>query len=247
MNAPSDSMAAPRLAKSVFTLVAVVSAMALYLTLTGWATFRGLQAMAPPLLVLLVVGLAHHLNKRNTPRLYYAWTAGLLLVTAACAWHVRDLMGRSGRYDQAVAWLQSGDYARVTETFDGKHQDDPRMLRCVGFAWEKRGDPETAEARYRASIALDPGDAASLHLLASFYERRQRFEDALGLWDRLNQRDGNNPDLHYHLALAQANTGHLPGATGNLTWILERVPDDHALAAPTRELLEAIQKELARN
>jgi tetratricopeptide (TPR) repeat protein len=109
--------------------------------------------------------------------------------------HALDvLLVRSNRRDEATHMVQDW-VAR-----------EPKMAAAYaeyGWLWREFGDLPGAQVRLEKALELDPHDSRALIELGLIYEAMQRPERAVVLYERVLERDPNQPDVIHRLTALQ--------------------------------------------
>jgi tetratricopeptide (TPR) repeat protein len=117
---------------------------------------------------------------------------------------------------------------------------DPTLLDMAGFAMERRGDYQGAEAAYRKVFERRPDSALTWRSLGAIYAWQGRWADASAAYERavaLGPEDG----LAWRgLALSQERSGELEAAADTWKRYAARFPggDGRSQATRVRRLLE---------
>ncbi|MEE2657170.1 MAG: tetratricopeptide repeat protein [Candidatus Latescibacterota bacterium] len=78
---------------------------------------------------------------------------------------------------------------------------------------------------YETAQAVDPDYSKAHYNLGVAYLRQQRFDEAHKALQGALSRDGDNPDVHYHLALLHAHSGDYAKATTALELVVAARPE----------------------
>ena len=106
---------------------------------------------------------------------------GLLIARPPRAVHLLEVLGQklrdNGCYDESI---------QVFRLALDRKPDDPELLRELGFAFPKKGEPWFAEAErlLERALALNDKDSELHGILGGLYRRRGAFERALAAYER---------------------------------------------------------------
>ena len=104
------------------------------------------------------------------------------------------------------------------------YRADLELMLKKGSAHLERGQPELAEAEYRAILELDPEHVDALFNLGVLLGRSERFQEAEQLLRRAVQAEPARTDTRLMLAMSFASQGRIPDAMRELERLLEIDP-----------------------
>ncbi len=175
----------------------------------------------------------------------------VLLVTSSLLLAPRVFLGQesSSLYNQALAQLGAGDYARGCATAAKVIEQEPGQsaaYNLLGVCAVKQGDGAKAETFFRKSLALNPRYIEARINLAVNLLQRGKPQEAIKELEEVRLSEPNNATALYHLGKAETLTGATPNAIAHLRRAHELSPRDAQITlALARAYLKAGQQEPA--
>lgn len=117
-----------------------------------------------------------------------------------------DKLVAEGKYDEAIS---------VYENFMAENAETETIYKfnlVIGEIYEKKGDYETAIAKYNLVLDKDPNDANALLKIGNAYIRARKYDEAKGYYERLVQVKANDPTILFTLAEIMLDNGNYDGA-----------------------------------
>jgi tetratricopeptide (TPR) repeat protein len=152
-------------------------------------------------------------------------------------------------YNQALAQLRAGDYARGCATAAKVVDQEPGQFAAynlLGVCAVKKGDGAKAETYFRKSVALNPRYTEARINLAVNLLQRGKPQAAIKQLEEVLQSEPNNATALYHLGKAESLTGATSNAIAHLRRAHELSPQDAQIAlALARAHIGAGQRETA--
>lgn len=105
-----------------------------------------------------------------------------------------------------------------------------------------QGDPGKAVQLYRATLKLDPGNAAAMFELAKLYHQAQQGDDALAMAKKAVATDKDNIWYRFLLADLSTQLGNLPAATKAYQDILDKWPERYEVYFGLADVLSKQKK-----
>jgi tetratricopeptide (TPR) repeat protein len=138
---------------------------------------------------------------------------------------------------------KNAEAAAAAERYLALQPNAPRGLSVEYDAYQALGDAAKADAALEALIKADPGRDTAVRLLnkgvALF--NASKVEEAIHIFERVQQIDPTLAKTHYMLGLSYANAGDNAKAKEHLAKFLELAPNDEN-AATAKEMLEYMNK-----
>ncbi|MHC4948771.1 MAG: tetratricopeptide repeat protein, partial [Planctomycetota bacterium] len=131
------------------------------------------------------------------------------------------------RYHEAIGMRQTGavEAALVRmEELAGDRPDFAPLQHRIGLALLEAGRVDDAESRFRRAADLAPGAPEPMVGLADVHVRRQRYEDAAALLERVLAVDDSYRTAHYLLGLAYRGLGRRQDAAAAMGRGVNAVP-----------------------
>jgi Flp pilus assembly protein TadD len=128
--------------------------------------------------------------------------------------------------------FDAGNYAAARKSFDAaakKNPKDYQALMNLGLACEKLSDPSSAEAAYKAALAVKPDLEAASEELSALDLDAGRADDAAAVARAGLAKHASSGALHENLGLALAAKGDQDGATKELSQAIQITPSDPML------------------
>jgi Flp pilus assembly protein TadD len=113
----------------------------------------------------------------------------------ACRTALSRLMAGQGRTDEAV---------KMVEDWMAREPKLAAAYAADGWLWHHEGNLPRAQSRLQQALVLDPHDRSALAELAVVYEKMQRPDRAVVLYERMLQEDPHQPDVVDRLNRLQA-------------------------------------------
>jgi tetratricopeptide (TPR) repeat protein len=129
--------------------------------------------------------------------------------------------GRENRVDDAIATL---------EAWDGKHPNEPEVLRELARLFVRSSRPEEGFARYRTLLALRPDTSIRAEYAAALLGAQQ-YDSAAANFRILTAADSGSMTYHLGLGRALAWSNHPRAAEPELSWLVARTPGDTLLVS----------------
>ena len=132
-----------------------------------------------------------------------------------------DKLVQSERHHEAIAgWQEALEYTSDRSVAFSLH------IKMGRAEWARSGSPDAAAHHYERALAIDGGNAAALGDLASLRIAQERYDEAVGLFERAIDEAPDEPRLHAGRGYALYRIGRADAAVESLERALELNPED---------------------
>jgi len=125
--------------------------------------------------------------------------------------------------------FQDRDYKRAAQVFGGLYKDNPHDRRgLIGLTETMiaEGHMQDAIKETEKAIQAEPERRDLKLFLANQYERSQRYDEAISIYQMLLSKEPKNADLLFKLAETQRLKGDLPDSMDNFRKCSQAAPSD---------------------
>jgi tetratricopeptide (TPR) repeat protein len=184
-----------------------------------------LAALVVVLLVAVVAVAAYLVGPRNGAG--PAGGARDLAVEAAAA-AVASHPGERTTLELASAYQQGGRFAQALSEYDAVLKLDSNNYAALyneGLIYAAQGDKATAEARFRATLAISPSDVPAAEALGELLAAEGRYRDLIAVTSPAVKERPDMADLQCLVGLAREHLGEKAAAADAYRAALQYVPD----------------------